>query len=251
MKKSKQERILNTLREHALTAPSGYANMQCHGSNIEAIRTARGWKRTVVVHFKIDGVVRSQFDIAAWLDEKLQEQEAVHRAELAKNHEMPNFTDQERLDFAMQTGAEWKRPKYHATGTLTWIGRGVNVIESDNYRYALDQAIRAFKLEGGVVLTPYARAYDPNRAVAGTKEIVVIFGPQGCGKTVNAPLFAKHYGGHCMDFDIFNYRVDKNVYVLFVASREEAEHAVDYCAKNCFVRPRIVAFSDALKECGK
>ncbi len=266
MRKSKIEPVLKSLRDRALASPHGYANMQCHGSNIEAVR--RGEPGVTSIRFRIDGRHRSQFDIAAWLNEKAEEERdnarrvpnpfPIMTPALADEARMPLGTDAERLDFAMQTGAEWKRDKYRTSGVLTWFGRGVNAIECDGYRQALDQAIRAFKLEGGVILTPMQRAYDvrppvrdPKQPAKALHETVIIHGPQGCGKTVYGPLFAAHYGGHCMDFDIFDKTTDKNVRVLLTQSIEEARHAQDWCSKHCFQRPRIVEFSQAVKECSK
>lgn len=249
-----KEPLLIALRKQALAHHAGFAIMQCHGSSISALVRCDG-----SVHFSVDNVHRSAFDITAWLFEKGQEQRRpVMTPALAAEAHMPIGSDAERLDFAMQTGAEWKRDKYRTSGVLTWYGRGVNAIECDSYRQALDQAIRAFKLEGGVIHTPYTWAgetkppvRDPKQPAKAMHETVIIYGPQGCGKTTYGPLFAAHYGGHCMDFDMFDKTADKNVRVLLASSIEEAKKAQDWCSKHCFQRPRLVEFSQAVKESSK
>ena len=226
------EPVLTRLARLARSKDSGYAAKRVHGHNIEAFR-----RMDQSVHFRLDGVSRSQFDIAAYL----LEQDALHSTDV------PEVTDTERLDFAMQTGANWNRDKFGVSGTLAWFGKKVYAHAGDNYRQALDIAIKVFKAEGGVIRQPYASG----SAQASSREYVIIYGPQGCGKTANAPAFAAHYGGHAMDFDNFDYAKDKGVHVLFASSLHEAQKAFEFCKKHCYVELRIIKFEDALKECGK
>jgi hypothetical protein len=231
MRKS-NEPVLTRLQRLARSKDSGYAAKRVHGHNIEAFRRMDG-----SVHFRLDGASRSQFDIVAFLFEL----DALHSSDV------PELTDTERLDFAMQTGANWNRDKFGASGTLAWFGKKVYAHAGENYRQALDIAIKIFKAEGGVIRAPYTSG----PAQSSSREYVIIYGPQGCGKTKSAPVFAAHYGGHAMDFSNFDYRTDKGVHVLFAQSLHEAQKAFEFCKKYCHVELRIVKYEDALKECGK
>lgn len=155
------------------------------------------------------------------------------------------LTDTERLNFFVQTGAAWTRDVYRTSGKLLWNSvEQVTVTHGQSLREAIDSAVAYFKFQGGEIREPYASGTPPRVA----SECVIIYGPQACGKTTNAPRFARHYGGHCMDFGSFDFRIDKGVAVLFADSIENANRAVRYCKKNCFITPRIVTFEDALKE---
>ncbi len=166
--------------------------------------------------------------------------------------ELPTFTDSERLDFVAKTGAFWARSAYRNSGMLRWDCLN-NVMQTagEDFRQALDAAMVVFRQHGGMF--PIREAYalvPPPRASSG---YVIIYGPQGCGKTFNASRFASHYGGHCMDFSQFNFaespRQNRGVNVLFATSREEAISALLYVRKHCQIEMRIVAFEDALNEC--
>lgn len=242
--------FMEKLHKSALRAKYGYAKGYLHGQFIEARRTA-----SKAVRFKLNNVSRPAFDILAFLNECQDEAENKALREAEKSKTLPLFTDEERLNFMAQTSATWHRDKYKLSGCLTWDLVDLNGIEGRNgtaftkdatFRKTVDRAICEYKRRGGVIRDQS----DLYAAQKRSPECVVIYGPQGCGKTLNASKFAAHYGGHCVDADQIGTE-DKSVNVVFADSHSSAIRVRDKIKSKYGQEFRVVSFEDALKECGQ